>query len=422
MAFGASPPQRPDEVTVGAEVIEGEAFGRVSSLPLEEDAWPLFLGNAERGSYVQTVLPKTLQRRWSQAVAAPYHGPLAHAWLDRDRAVLTAPVSGYGLVLAAALEEGRVVALDARTGKIRWSFYSGARIDTPPTLHHGMALFGCHNGRVYALRASDGKLAWQRRLAPAEQRLVAFGQVESLWPVPGSVLAVEGTLYAAAGKTSENGGGLTLCALAADTGQPLWTRVVGSPFMRQNDLLVMKQDTLHLRHLAMDPHTGAGDIPATTQENKIALEGLADGTWTHQYSRRSGHLRFGRLEAQMLAWNPVTVFGVNNQRGNVCFAMNRTTAEAKGNPTPENCLWQVKATAGRQYAAMILCGDTLVVGGGKPVETTLAGYIELIDTHDGTVLANVALDAPPVYQGIAVLNHRLYVCLQNGTIVCLGQG
>ena len=69
---------------------------------------------------------------------------------------LSSLTASGGLVFAAVAEQHRVVALDARTGSPKWSFTTGGRVDSPPTIHGGMALFGSADGWVYSVSASDG--------------------------------------------------------------------------------------------------------------------------------------------------------------------------------------------------------------------------------------------------------------------------
>ena len=52
---------------------------------------------------------------------------------------------------------------------------------------------------MHALRANDGALAWRFVAAPDERLIVSRGQLESVWPVHGSVLVVDDTVYFAAG-------------------------------------------------------------------------------------------------------------------------------------------------------------------------------------------------------------------------------
>jgi hypothetical protein len=122
-------------------------------------------------------------------------------------------------VVAALVSEGRVVALDTASGKVLWQFAAGGRIDTSPTIDGELCLFGCHDGYVYCLRASDGALVWRFNAAPEHRRIVSGEQVESPWPVVGAVLVYQGALYATAGHYSAIEGGLHFWGLEPATGK-----------------------------------------------------------------------------------------------------------------------------------------------------------------------------------------------------------
>ncbi|GAG88400.1 unnamed protein product, partial [marine sediment metagenome] len=110
-------------------------------------------------------------------------------------------------------------ALDAKDGKTLWSYTAGGKVDSPPTIHRGRVLFGSADGWTYCLRAADGVLAWRFRAAPIDQRLMAFEQLESVWPVHGSVLVQDGTVYCVAGRSMFLDGGMRLLRLDPETGQ-----------------------------------------------------------------------------------------------------------------------------------------------------------------------------------------------------------
>ena len=88
-------------------------------------------------------------------------------------------------------------------------------------MYQGNVLFGSADGWVYSLRASDGVLAWRFRAAPMDQRLMAFGQLESVWPVHGSVLIQDDVLYCVAGRSMFLDSGLRLWRLDPGTGRVL---------------------------------------------------------------------------------------------------------------------------------------------------------------------------------------------------------
>ena len=90
----------------------------------------------------------------------------------------------------------------------------------------GAGLFGSADGYVYALRADDGALAWRFRAAPVDQRMMAWEQIESAWPVHGSVLVREddngqAIVYCTAGRSIYLDGGIRFLRLDAATGKLL---------------------------------------------------------------------------------------------------------------------------------------------------------------------------------------------------------
>jgi outer membrane protein assembly factor BamB len=78
----------------------------------------------------------------------------------------SSPACGDGSVYAVVLQRdkgasaGRVVALDAHDGHVRWSRRLPSRAESSPLLDAGRLYFGTEDGTVYALRASDGAVRW----------------------------------------------------------------------------------------------------------------------------------------------------------------------------------------------------------------------------------------------------------------------
>lgn len=71
---------------------------------------------------------------------------------------------------------GRVYALDARTGKVRWTFQGKGRIKGGITMSGNRLYAGTYDGYLYALRAKDGKVVWRTR---SQDRLGGRGQFYS---------------------------------------------------------------------------------------------------------------------------------------------------------------------------------------------------------------------------------------------------
>ncbi|MGQ9574604.1 MAG: outer membrane protein assembly factor BamB family protein [Thermoguttaceae bacterium] len=142
-------------------------------------------------------------------------------WTARLGGRLSSPVVAGGKVFVASIDTHTVHALAADSGTPAWSFTAGARVDSPPTVWRGRVLFGSADGYVYCLRAEDGQLIWRFRAAPEDLRMGAFEQVESVWPVHGSVLVQNGVVYCVAGRSMFLDGGLRLLRLDPATGRKL---------------------------------------------------------------------------------------------------------------------------------------------------------------------------------------------------------
>lgn len=146
---------------------------------------------------------------------------LAAAWELKFGGRLSSPVVAGGKVFVSSVERHTLHAIDAASGKEAWHFIAGSRIDSPPTWHAGRVIFGCMDGSVYALRAGDGAVCWRFRAAPTDLRHMAFEQLESVWPVHGSVLVEDGVVSFVCGRSCFLDGGMRFFRLDAKTGKTL---------------------------------------------------------------------------------------------------------------------------------------------------------------------------------------------------------
>jgi len=213
-------------------VERGPAFGNAAPAAAGADAgWPCYRADLWRSASTATAVPANPEVLWTADLGDWPRGVLAQDWKENNpgvRGPVTPPVAAGGLVLVAQPDRHRVVALDAKTGQMRWDFTADGRVDTPPTLAGGLCLLGTRNGTVYALRAKDGQLAWRLHVAPEDERIVAFGQLESPWPAAGSVLVVGDTAYVAAGRHPLAYGGIRILALDTATGAVKWVNTIDS--------------------------------------------------------------------------------------------------------------------------------------------------------------------------------------------------
>ena len=406
-------------------VERGPAFGTTSKTgktadKLSKDQWPMLRGNAERSSFSPGASPKKLELLWQTQAVKPPGGPMAASWLAQFNSCLSAPVAADGKVFVSDLHRGALIALDAASGHLLWKVSTGGRIDGPPALWNGLCLFGSHDGWVYALRASDGALAWRTRAAPIEQRMVAFGAVESSWPVIGPVVLSDNKIFVSAGRATETDGGLALLSLSPDTGKQIWaSRAENSPGF-QNDLLRMNGGKLVMHTLQMDPATGTGLV---TQKSppRNGLNGWMDGSWTRIHAGRSGGLSFGSVAAELLAWDSQTLFGFSMKTKSL-FALPLDKTAGSNPPVRTDYAWQTPQR-NVQPGTLIRASDALIAAGtvlDYDMSSPPKGLLWIASAETGQSVSEVPLSAPPTYGGAALAGDRIYVSLEDGSVVCAG--
>jgi outer membrane protein assembly factor BamB len=201
------------EIPVSDRIEKGPAYDQISNLKSQisnRNAWPMYRHDRERSGCTPIFIPTNLKKLWTKDVNGP----------------LTSLVSVDDIVVTVTPETHTVHAFDTGSGERLWKYLCGGRIDSPPTLAGGRVYFGSHDGYVYCLHAGDGGLIWRFLAATNERRLVSYGRVESVWPVHGSVLVMNGAVYCVAGRSAFLDGGLRFYKLNAQTGEPLAMKVI----------------------------------------------------------------------------------------------------------------------------------------------------------------------------------------------------
>jgi outer membrane protein assembly factor BamB len=178
------------------------AAGQPALAPNDGTAWRTYRHDAARSGSTPAVLPTKLGNLWKADIGGD----------------LTAPVAADGTVLLASRNTHTVYALDAEHGRARWSFTAGGPVNSPPTMYGKTVLFGSSDGVVYCLTLAEGKEIWRFDAAPSPRRTVVLEELESVWPVHGSILVKNDTAYFAAGRSTYLDGGLFLYGLDPRSG------------------------------------------------------------------------------------------------------------------------------------------------------------------------------------------------------------
>ncbi len=427
-------------------LLKGPAYGKIRN-PKSEirnvKDWPTYRHDGARSGVSPAKVPSNLQPIWKADFQCE----------------ASQPVIVGGMVFVALGDEHAVCALDAENGSVQWRFIAGGRVDSPPTYYKGHLLFGCRDGWVYCLRASDGELAWRFKGMP-ERLIVDRGQLESAWPVNGSILVFNDIAYFAAGRNSFLDGGIFLYALNPHTGEVIHNRNIYGPFNEngfpatrhagfKNDIPVTDGKRIYLRHKAFNIDLKDA---RRRQQHIVPAAGFTDSTPQHRtYWTVSSGLLFG-------CRSPA---GINIKKqwnvpwGDILVSDGERFFEVRGDPVKRHSYFDPRLGGYLLYAgalegkrnklwssrikingeAMVMAGEILFVAGrplyfppNHPVEKfqksyagELGGVLLAIRAGDGEKLAEVKLDSPVVWDGMSAANDRLFVSLTDGTVMCLGE-
>ena len=100
-----------------------------------------------RDAHVYALDAATGRRKWDY--------PTSKSWVNGTPAVRD------GVVYVGTSDSSRFMALDARTGRLRFNFDAKAYIFSSAALAGSLAYFGSHNGKLYAVDAKTGVAAWE---------------------------------------------------------------------------------------------------------------------------------------------------------------------------------------------------------------------------------------------------------------------
>jgi len=482
-------------------LLKGAAYGE--TLPrgsLDADDWPTYRHDFARSGATQATVNLPLAERWRVELAGR----------------LTAPVAAGGQAYVASQDTNTVYALNADSGETVWTFTAGGRVDSPPTVDRGLVIFGAADGRVYCLRASDGVLVWRFAAAPQEAKLVSYGRLESVWPVHGSVLVREGTVYCIAGRSTLLDGGLRFYRLEAATGRVISENVLYDHQNPQQDVEVLNMPTASTDVLSSDGRrvymlSQAFDLegnrlqtldPASDPVDRATMqlgEGahlfsptgfLDDDAWHRSYwvygkafsSGCNWWFRAGRYApaGRMLVFDGDRVYGFGRETGlfvwshvlenHLFCSAKQADAEAIARVRQWSTQADRDAVFNRQFTrqtsveqrlapalhwsvsgppihvrAMVLAGGTLLVAGppdvlnedeaferpfDPPIEAKKAAQdaayegkggalLMALSATEGETIYRLDLAAPPVWDGMAVADDRLYLATVDGEVICM---
>jgi outer membrane protein assembly factor BamB len=438
--------------------------------------WPLYRNDRWRSGSTKASGPDELKQVWSVKLATDSDvaafggepgGPILHDWRENPvvKGPLSAPTIANGLIYVTRPNAHEVIAVNMTSSKVRWRFTANGRVDTPPAIHKGLALFGTSAGSVYALRADTGELVWRLQAAPSNERIVAYGQVESPWPVPGAVLVINDIAYFAAGRQPLADGGILVFAVDPLTGSRHWVHRIDTipqkgdyensgldfdPF----DLLHAEGDGIALSRWIISKDGKDMQVDKWNAFAKIDTGSgtcfVPRGSWT--YGARHQHRFPGEARRR-----PLTVFRDSQVYG----SLNGTTEvfrrdydlengekfdskwitgweaskQSRAGGTPyrtyriaEKAKWladfftpaEIKATPLPKGAQLYNRIHALALAGNDRLYAAHEdGRLVSLDAKTGKSLTETRIPTPS-WDGLAIASKRLFLTTQTGELICLG--
>jgi len=359
--------------------------------------WPFYRHDMTRSGATPAKVGTDLTQRW----ATPIGGKL------------TSCIAAGGKVFVAAKDAHALHALDAQTGKPSWQFTVDGRIDSPPAYVGDLLVFGSADGSVYCLTAAEGKLVWRYDAAPERRQMVALGQLESPWPVHGSIFLQDNAVYCIAGRSRFMDGGMRLVMLDVHTGKQLGEKLLDDRDMATGEDLHKgvrglsmptgltdilsgngKYIFMHDQVFDLEGNTLAADsLEAEDIAHLFTPTGFLDDSWFHRtywlwgsrfHSGWNQWYKAGRAvpAGRILTHRGSSVFGFGRVQGDYrwitplayhLFRIDKTPEQLDpprkkkeagyGQPTPNKFKYDWTRNIPIFVKAMVLADDTLFVAG-----------------------------------------------------------
>ncbi|MDF1813440.1 MAG: PQQ-binding-like beta-propeller repeat protein [Verrucomicrobiales bacterium] len=482
---GDYPPARPaDEISF--QLTRGTAAVSADAAQPTASDWPTYRHDEWRSGSATTPGPVNPAVLWETNLAPQGHSlsessALRFDWKENPfiKGPISPPTIANGLSYIARPDAHEVIALDSVTGKIAWRYTARGRVDTPPTIYKGLCLFGDHSGYVHALRADSGEPVWELQAAPISERMGAYGQIESAWPVAGAVLVTDDIAYFAAGRQQLSDGGVFIFAADPMTGERHWVHKLNDipqkgyegdtgdsfGFYKNSGLEFDPIDILHKEgdQIAMSRWLISKDGKEVEVDTWNAFARLNTGngavyaprgTWTYGFRQihRFGNEAFRRslcvYRDNMIvgALDSTTAlyrrdFDLENGEEFNSKWITGWEAASKGRKgerpyrsdrIAEKASWKVNPWESGDSAEDLLKPTTM--DGKSQLENKLFGMVmdsenrlyvihqdgtlKIINTENGDQLSEHKV-APPIWDGLALANGNLYLSAADGRLVCL---
>jgi len=285
-------------------------------------------------------------------------------WDSKTSALLSGgPVAGSDKIFIGS-ENGKVFALDAKTGDVVWQVNIKGEVINAPAIDSGIVVVNSASGIMVGLNAEDGKELWK-----VEQDVPAL----TLRGISAPVIASGGVIIG----TSKG----SVDVYLLDNGQQGWTTEIGEATGSTELERVIDVDTTPVIF-------GDKIYAVSSRGNLVAIE-LKSGRilWKRQYS-----------SYRQISIYRNTIF-LTNIRGHV-YAIDRVNGIER---------WSNLALTNRGVTGPAVIDDYVVVG-------DFEGYLHWLNQETGEIVARHEVDGSGIHTTPTVVNNILFSQSRDGDL------
>jgi outer membrane protein assembly factor BamB len=312
--------------------------------------------------------------------------------------------------LYAAARNGRVVALDAATGRERWKQDTKAHLAAGPGVGSNLVALGTSGGKVIALEAATGKRLWD---TPVSSEVLAAPLVTRDRVL---VRAVDGRLH----------------ALDASTGKAQWTgedpvprlslRGTAAPVLAK-DTVITGFDSGKVAAFTL----GAGDLvwqaQVTTPGGRSELDRLADVDGAVQVEGNDGfavgyqgRVVMFALDSGQVWWNrEMSSYRTPALDDTQVYVATSDGSVAALRRRDGTVVWQQEGLKRRGLSAPAVSGNAVVVG-------DFDGYLHWLDRDSGKFVARERPGRTRISMAPVAADGRVYVIDEGGKVTAYRSG
>ena len=415
--------------------------------------WPQYRNDPGRNGYTSEKLPDDLRMNWVYHFTTPdisWKGVNTRMTFDHAYH----PVIAGRLVFIGNSNDCRIYALNRKTGKITWTFFTDGPVRFAPAIHKNKLYAASDDGYIYCLSAHSGKMIWKKYCGPKRDLILGNERLVSRWPVRGGLVIKDGILYAGAGIwPSEK---IFIYALDPDDGKVLWVNdssgEIGmaqphggayaiSGISAQGYLatggdklfiptgravpaaLDLKSGEFKYFHLQKMRNIGGSEIMAVDSfffspgGNSRFMTDIRGDAYS-VFNNADGSLIPDDIKSEAIALTPEYLYCINNLSHKVeaysidSLKVKRITIDRRGEKTTATNLSKPVWTASipEDYA------KTLIVSNNRLIAGTVTEKVMILDSKDGRLIATHKVNGIPL--GLAVAHKSLFVSTDKGTLYC----